>query len=50
MRGWTIISSNLALVEVKVKATLYVKVNAAGESLIVLIYVDDILVQEAKLN
>ena len=50
MRGWIIISSNLALVEVKVKATLYVKVNAAGESLIVSIYVDDMLVTGSKIE
>ena len=50
MRGWTIISSNLALVEVKVKATLYVKVNDAGDSLIVSIYVDDMLVIGSKIE
>ena len=32
------------------EATLYVKVNVAGESLIVSIYVDDMLVTGSKLN
>ena len=32
------------------EATLYVKVNAAGESLVVLIYVEDILVTGSKVE
>ena len=32
------------------KATLYVKVNAAGESLIVSLYVDDMLVTGSKIK
>ena len=40
----------LGFSRIKSEATLYVKVNVAGESLIVSIYVDDMLVKGSKIQ